>query len=138
MLSLDSDFGRRAERRLREEQVIWLVTVGRDGVPQPSPVWFLWDGATLLIFSRPRTPKLRNIAANPRVALHFDSDGRGGNVVVLTGTAEVLGERPPAAQLTQYEDKYRAAIRRIGLTPEQMLREYSVPLRVTPTKLRGF
>ena len=47
-LDLDSDLGRRAARRLREEEVIWLVTVGQDGTPQPSPVWFLWKGGRRL------------------------------------------------------------------------------------------
>lgn len=39
-----TDFGRRVRERLTEESVAWLTTVGRDGTPQPNPVWFLWDG----------------------------------------------------------------------------------------------
>jgi predicted pyridoxine 5'-phosphate oxidase superfamily flavin-nucleotide-binding protein len=34
-------FGERVRRRLREEQVIWITTVGKDGTPQPNPVGFL-------------------------------------------------------------------------------------------------
>jgi len=33
-------------------------------------VWFLWNDGSILLYSQPDTPKLRNIAANPRVALH--------------------------------------------------------------------
>ncbi|HEX2035830.1 MAG TPA: TIGR03667 family PPOX class F420-dependent oxidoreductase [Chloroflexota bacterium] len=138
MLNLDSDLGRRAERRLREELVIWLVTAGRDGQPQPSPLWFLWDNGSVLIRSQPDTPKVRNIAANPKVALHFDSDSKGGNVVVLTGTAEVLPEGFSVAQREAYIEKYREDIQDNDMTPDEMLQEYSVTLRVTPTRLRGF
>jgi hypothetical protein len=37
------------EKRLREEQVIWLTTVRADGMPLPTPVSFLWAGETVLI-----------------------------------------------------------------------------------------
>ncbi|MGI9252887.1 MAG: pyridoxamine 5'-phosphate oxidase family protein, partial [Thermomicrobiales bacterium] len=39
-------FAARVVRHLEHDQVAWLVTVDADGAPQPSPVWFLWDGAT--------------------------------------------------------------------------------------------
>ncbi len=42
-------FGARVAQRLREEHLIWLTTVGADGTPQPNPVWFLWDGASVLV-----------------------------------------------------------------------------------------
>jgi PPOX class probable F420-dependent enzyme len=136
MLDLTTDFGERAAQRLANEQIIWLTTVGPDQTPQPSPVWFLWDGATLLIYSRANTPKLRNIAANPKVALNFDGDGSGGNIVVLTGQA-VVEEQAPADQVAAYLAKYQAGIARIGMTPESFLASYAIPMRVTPTRLRG-
>ena len=127
------DVGKRADERLRIEQVIWLTTVGRDGTPHPKPVWFLWDGETILIYSQPNTHKLRHIERNPRVALNFDSDGRGGDIVVITGTAEVDERAPRADKLPPYVDKYREAIKRIGHSAESMAEEYSVPIRVRPS-----
>ena len=41
MPEFTGEFGQRAAERLRTEEVIWLTTVGNDGMPQPSPVWFL-------------------------------------------------------------------------------------------------
>ena len=35
-------FGRQVARRLQEEPIGWLTTVGADGTPQPNPVWFFW------------------------------------------------------------------------------------------------
>jgi PPOX class probable F420-dependent enzyme len=132
-----SAFGARATRRLREELIYWLVTVAPGGAPQPSPVWALWDGETFLVYSRPDTPKLRNIEAQPRVALHLDGDGRGGDIVVVGGRARIAREAPPADRVPEYVAKYREAMRRIGMTPESFARAYSVAVRVTPTGLRG-
>src|SRR5215831_5912700 len=80
-------FGERVARRLREEVVIWLTTTGSDGTPQPAPVWFLWEGESFLIYTLTNAKRLAHIERNPRVALHFDSDGTGGDIVVFTGEA---------------------------------------------------
>ncbi|MCC6178117.1 MAG: TIGR03667 family PPOX class F420-dependent oxidoreductase [Chloroflexi bacterium] len=136
-IDTSTEFGARVARRLATEKVAWLTTVGLDGTPQPSPVWFLWDGEHILIFSQENMPKLRNIAANPRVSFTFDGDTRGGDVIVLTGTAAVAADAPPANEIPAYLEKYGQAIVGLGLRDEQFARGYSVPIRVTPTKLRG-
>lgn len=136
-IDVGSEFGRRADRRLRDELIYWLVTVDPDGTPQPSPVWALRDGETFLVYSQPDTPKLRNIASRPRVALHLDGDGRGGDVVVVTGEARIESNAPAADRVEAYVVKYRDGMRRIGMTPESFARAYSVAIRVTPTRLRG-
>ena len=136
-LDLTTEYGARVERRLREDIVIWLTTVRPDLTPQPSLVWFIWDAGTLLIYSRPNTPKLRNIEQNPTVALNFDSDGRGGNVAVITGTAIIDRQAPSLDQIAAYAEKYAANIAGMNLTPAQFGQAYSVPIRVTPARLRG-
>jgi PPOX class probable F420-dependent enzyme len=137
LFDTSTDFGGRVARRLRDDTIVWLVTVGADGTPEPSPVWFLWEGQSALIFSKPDAPKVRNIARNPAVALHFDGDGRGGDVVVMTGRADVLEQAPAFAEIPEYVRKYADGISGIGLTPELMAKVFSTALRVTPTKLRG-
>ena len=137
-IDTSSEFGARVQRRLAEEKVIWLITTDQDGTPQPSPVWFWWTGQTLLIYSQPGKPKLRNIQRSPRVALHFDTNGQGEDIVVLTGEARVAKEIPPADQVPDYVQKYTEDIPEIGHSPESLASEYSVPIEVTPTGLRGF
>jgi PPOX class probable F420-dependent enzyme len=130
-------FGERAARRLREELLGWLVTVSPAGAPQPVPVWFLWDGAgSVLLYSRPGKPKLRNIAANPRVSLHLDGDGRGGDIVTLSGRATVSDD-PPADRVDEYVAKYRPLIEGNGWTPASFAADYSVPVRIELTRLAG-
>src|SRR5947208_452824 len=126
-LDARTPFGERASRRLRDELIAWLVTVSPRGEPQPSPVWFLWDGTdSFLIYSQPNTPKLRNIGANPRVALHLDGNGRGGDIVVVSASASASAD-PPASQMPAYVAKYGRLISADGWTPESFSAAYSVP-----------
>jgi PPOX class probable F420-dependent enzyme len=134
MLDTTTEAGGRAERRLREK-IAWLTMARSDGLPQSVPVWLLWDGEGLLIYSQPDRPKLRNIRANPRVGLHLNSNDRGGDVVRVEGTAEILDDFPPASGVGEYVEKYRESIACIGLKPESFARAYSVAPRVTPTRL---
>ena len=131
---LDTATGARAERRLREEGIIWLTTVRSDGQPQSVPVWFLWDGETFLVYSRPSQQKLKNIGRNARVGLHLNANDRGGEVVRAEGAAEVVQDVPPANEVGEYLEKYRESIARIGFDPDGFARAYSVALRVTPDR----
>jgi PPOX class probable F420-dependent enzyme len=136
-IDTSTPFGERAERRLREERVAWLTTVKRDGTPVPVPVWFHWDGDGFLLYSRPDQAKLRNIAANPHVTLHLDGNGQGGDVVVVTGDASVDEGAPKASEVPEYVEKYAGFISRNGWSPESFADDYSVPVRVRATRLRG-
>jgi PPOX class probable F420-dependent enzyme len=134
-MTFSIDTGSRAAGRLRQEAIAWLVSVSPAGAPQPSPVWFVWDDVGFLLYSQPDTPKLRNIAANPRVALHLDGDGRGGDIVIVSGRATVSHD-PPATGVPAYLDKYGPLIARNGWTPESFAADYSVPVRIAPRRLR--
>jgi len=130
-------FQDRAAGRLTTETVGWLVTVGADGTPQPSPVWFLWNGADQLLIYSQETRKVKNIEAHPRVAFHFN-DIDGGNVVVFTGTAVIDRSHPVALDYQPYLDKYANDITGIGMNNESFSADYHVPVIVTIEKLRGF
>ena len=128
--------GARAAARLRVEVVAWLITVSPDGQPVPTPVWFWWDGATILVYSQRDTPKLRHIAANPRVSFALRTDELGDEITVISGRAAVDAMSPSADALPAYVEKYRALIERLGADPASFAGEYAVPVRITPTKLR--
>jgi PPOX class probable F420-dependent enzyme len=136
-IDTSTDFGARVARHLEDDRIVWLATVDPDGTPQPSPVWFLWDGDTALIYSQAMTPKLRNIEQRPRVSLHFNCTPSGIDVVVLTGGASVDTGAPPVNANPAYLDKYADGISNIGMTPEAFAQAYSVPIRIRPTSLRG-
>ena len=132
-------FGERVARRLRDERLIWLTTVDAKGTPQPTPVWFLWDEttSTFLIYSLTNAKRHAHLQQNPRVALNFDGNGKGGDIIVFTGEAQVSSDDPPADQLPAYVEKYRDFITRSFGTPANFASKYSVALRIRPMALRG-
>lgn len=123
--------------RLERERMIWLTTVDRKGTPVPTPVWFLWSDGRFLLFSQPDTAKLANIAANPRVSLHFNADAHGGAVTVFTGEAHVASTVPDE-EWARYVRKYAKDIASLDFTPNSFRADYSVPIRMTPQRLRGW
>jgi len=121
-----------AQERLRTDEIIWLTTVRRDGRPHNVPVWFLWEGETIVIFSKPNNQKVRNLRHNPHVVLALDDAKR--SVVILEGTAQLLERGDADAILPAYDEKYRTGLHNLGLTAALFTRLYSQPIRITLTR----
>jgi PPOX class probable F420-dependent enzyme len=127
--------GAHASQRLASDRIGWLTTVAPDGTPQASPIWFLWDGHEILVYSLD-SPRARNVAERPRVSLNLDGNGLGGDIVIVEGTARIDEETPSAADNSAYVAKYRPVMDDYGWTPEWFAGRYSVPIRITPTRFR--
>lgn len=124
-------FKEKARDLTLHEYVIWLTTTSRDLTPQPRPVWFIWHEQTFLVFSRSDVHKVRHIRERPNVALHFNSDPKADeNVVVFRGTARIDTDAPPAHEISAYVSKYRAEMKLLGQTPEEFSAEYNTAIRV--------
>jgi PPOX class probable F420-dependent enzyme len=131
------DEGRPAER-LATEQIGWLTTVRADGVPQSSPVWFAVHDGALFVRSQPGAAKVRNVTTHPAVGFHLDGDGKGGDIVTIEGSAEVVDEAPPGLMST-YLAKYGPLIReQLHTSPDQLEAEYSATIRITPRRTRAW
>ena len=131
-------FGERVRRRLREDQVIWLTTVGKDGTPQPNPVGFLLqDDGSILIYNAAHAKRLDHVADRPQVSLHFDSDGTGGDVVVFTGIARRVDDVPVPHENQAWLAKYGESAARTFGSVEKFSEMFPVPLRVEITRTRG-
>ena len=124
----------RIDRLLRLETVVWLSTVSADGTPHLVPVWFSWDGESVLIASKPRAKKVGNVRANPSVMLALGEPDDDFDVGMLEGFAELV-EAPAAAALPpDHLAKYRSQMAAIGLTSEEFLATYSQVIRIRPTR----
>jgi PPOX class probable F420-dependent enzyme len=132
-----TEFGRRVARHLREEHVVWLTTVTPSGSPLPRPVGFLWDGGqTVSVYSQPGA-RIRNVANNPKVTLNFGGDGHGGDIVVLSGSAEIVKSAPSAAVNAEWVAKYTEDWKRGGTIAESFAQRFSVPLRIHISDVHG-
>lgn len=137
-LDFSTEFGRRALGQLQGETAIWLTTVTPNGMPQPNPVWFIWEDDTVLTWVQPHSARMKNLPENPNVSLHFPSSPSASEVTVLTGVAEVDESVGSFRNYPQYAAKYDDLWQHLGMTAESAEREFSVPLRIRPSKLRGF
>lgn len=88
-----------------------LATTGPDG-PHVAPVWFVWDGQALWVYSLTRSQRWANVTRDPRVAVVVD-DGhhyhelRGAEIegqATVVGPVPRTGEQdPPAPELAEPE-----------------------------------
>jgi len=122
--------------RLNKAYYLWFTTVRDDGTPQPTPVWFIYENDTFLIYTMNSAQKLRNLADNPRVALSYTDSHDAETFLVIMGDAAVDRGVPPASKHPAYYAKYATGIPEIGMTPEQFDANFPVTIRVTPKRVR--
>ncbi len=69
-----------------------ITTIGPDGYPQSTPVWYMPDGPdnqSVGIIADPDSIKVRNIRRNPRISITIASEGRPYRYIVFKGDAEL-------------------------------------------------
>jgi PPOX class probable F420-dependent enzyme len=126
------------DSRLQTNLMAWLTTVSPTGRPDSVPVWFLVrDDDSILIYSQPGKPKLRNVDANPNVALGLDVTDIGRDIIRIEGTAVRAPEHPPADRVPEYVAKYVERVGAIFGTPEQFSSAFSEAIVITPSRLRA-
>lgn len=133
----DGPIGQRTLERLVSEQIIWLTTVTTSGRPQPRPVWFLWDGQSVLIYTEHSSWKVAHVETNQQVLLHFNSDQYGGDIQVLLGEARLDWAAPVVRDNPAYISKYVEGIRGIDMDVESYSQRFDTPLRVQVSRVRG-
>ena len=107
---------------LGEQRTCRLASLGPDG-PHVSPVWFVWDGALLWVYSLTRSQRWTDIQRDPRVAAVIDAGEHYHELhgVEIEGEAAVVGPVP------------RTADAESGL-PEPELAELAEPERLMAAK----
>lgn len=133
----ETEFGAKVRTRLEQENVVWFSTVNSRGIPQPNPVWFIWDGKTLLTYNLTSSARVRNVSMRPQVSLHFNQIDGSQDIVVLTGNA-VVDQNAPSPEANQaYLAKYGSLMPLLGHDPATFAATYSVPIAVHLEKIRG-
>jgi nitroimidazol reductase NimA-like FMN-containing flavoprotein (pyridoxamine 5'-phosphate oxidase superfamily) len=99
------------EHRLADAQLYWLVTVRADGRPHAVPLCGAWYDGAFVFCTGAEEQKMRNLEANPRVAVTagpLGADGwASGKDIVVEGTAERVTDEAALRSLARaWEDKY--------------------------------
>jgi PPOX class probable F420-dependent enzyme len=74
---------------LLNAQVATLATIGPDGRPQLSEVWFLADGDTVILSLNTARQKTKNLQANPAVTLLILDLANPYRYLEIRGDAEI-------------------------------------------------
>ncbi len=75
-----------------------LATNGRNGAPQLTPVWYIFEEGVLYVSAQTTTVKVRNLRRDPTVTICIDGGRGDARYIVFYGKAELIepGERQRA------------------------------------------
>lgn len=136
--ALDQPVRRPTPDALRDDPVVWLSSVQRDGRPHLVPVWFHWDGERIVAFSKPGARKVDNLRDEPRVMLAVGTPGPDFDVELIEATAELPDAHAADVMPDGFGAKYRELLRRAGLTVQRFAEVYSQPIVLRPTRFLGY
>ena len=122
-------------RFLEREPVVWLSTVRPDGGPHLVPIWFWWDGESLLVFSKPHAQKVRNLRERPSVMLALGAAEDDFDVGMVEGHAELLDAPARETLLAGHVAKYSRQLSALGLGAAEYAATYSQVIRIVPVRL---
>jgi len=125
---------------LGEQHTCRFATTGPDG-PHVAPVWFVWDGQAIWVYSLTRSQRWANVSRDPRVAVVVDDGHHYHELhgVEIEGQATVVGPVPRTSQENENahelaEPERRMAAKYFGL-PEMTHDGRHAWLRITPLKI---
>jgi 2-phospho-L-lactate guanylyltransferase len=78
-----------------------LGTVGGDGYPQVTPIWYLYEDGRFWITTASDRVKGRNMLARPQVGFAIDSDQRPYRGISARGEAQLIAEGEAARAITR-------------------------------------
>ncbi|HEY2479326.1 MAG TPA: PPOX class F420-dependent oxidoreductase [Solirubrobacterales bacterium] len=104
-----------SHRDLLDAQFATLATIGKDGGPQQTEVWFLYDDGELKLSLNDSRLKTKNLLARPRCSLFILDLANPYRYVDVRGTARV-----------EPDDDFAFA-RRVGAKYGSDLREHDAP-----------
>ncbi|MFD0313596.1 pyridoxamine 5'-phosphate oxidase family protein [Streptomyces flavalbus] len=126
---------------LAAERTCRVATVSADGTPHVSPLWFVWDGTSLWLYSLTRSRRWAQARRDGRIAVAVDAgheydELRGAE---LSGTVEPVGEVPrtgaPHEELTAVERLFARKYFGIDELPHDGRHAW---LRLTPDAVRSW
>ena len=98
---------------LEHEPVVWLSTTRPDGGPHVVPLWFVWDGRSIVAFSKPDAQKVRNLRADPRVMVAVGRADASFDVELIEAVAEL--HDAPALLPEEFVRKYASRAAEAGV-----------------------
>jgi PPOX class probable F420-dependent enzyme len=125
-----------SHRDLLDGQFATLATVGKDGRPQLSEVWFLAEGDTIGLSLNTSRQKTKNLVANPAVNLFLLDLGSAYKYLEIRGDAEITPD-DDYEYATRVGAKYHANLKDRDLPGDKRVRVTIRPTRINAVDMRG-
>lgn len=125
---------------LRTERTCRVASVGADGSPHNTPLWFVWDGECLWLNSLVRSQRWTDLQRDPRVSVTVDAgedymELRGAE---LLGTVELVGDAPRTDSLAPDLDEPERLFGEKYTGGEFYIDGAHAWLRLRPTKISSW
>lgn len=122
------------EAFLGEQRNIIVCALRKDGRPQMSPTWFVWDGNRFIVSMTKNTHKYRNITRDPRVQLLID-DALAYKSVLVDGKGSFVEDVDAMIPLVRaVRAKHGIEAPDDAAMKDQLTRDGRVVLVVTPDR----
>ncbi|MEU1550028.1 PPOX class F420-dependent oxidoreductase [Nocardia sp. NPDC005745] len=119
---------------MSQSRTVLLTTFKKDGTPVGTPVWVAPEGDRIVVWTNPKTWKVKRIRRNPDVTLQV-CDGRGRPTAeeVLPGSARILDADGTQRVRDLVASKY-GLIGRLAIRGHKLLRgaDASVGIAIDP------
>jgi PPOX class probable F420-dependent enzyme len=83
-----------------------IATIGPNGEPQVTPVWFGWDGEHVRFSQTTTRQKLRNLRREPRIALSIVDPTNPLRYLEIRGRVVAVESDPELAFINRMAQKY--------------------------------
>ena len=123
---------------LRTERTCRLGTVGRDGTPHVTPLWFVWDGSAIWLNSIVKSQRWTDVMRTPDVSVLVDAgvDFMELVGVELKGRVRKVGEVPRAGEpLSELDEPERLFANKYAGTDQMHYDGRHAWLQFTPAKI---
>ncbi|MBV2356377.1 pyridoxamine 5'-phosphate oxidase family protein [Streptomyces sp. J2-1] len=123
---------------LSTQRTCRVATVGADGTPHVSALWFAWDGGSLWLYSVVRSRRWAQLRHDQRVAVIVDSGEEYDQLrgVELSGRVEFVGEIPRVGELRAELDTAETLFARKNFGLEELPHDgRHAWVRLTPEKI---
>jgi PPOX class probable F420-dependent enzyme len=118
------------EEFLSQAHTLIVCTVGKDGYPQATPVWFLYMDGAIYFRAMRHLQKSVNLLRNPK-ACFLVEDGEAWidlRAVMVRGDVQVVEDEAELRRFSErFQEKYRPYRRPVSSVPAATNRHYSRP-----------
>ncbi len=82
----------RLNKLLAPRKIAVVATIGRDGMPQLTPNWYVYQDGRIAISTTKQRVKYRNLVRDPRLAVCVMTEPLAQEYVTVRGTAEIIDD----------------------------------------------